>query len=119
MRKSVKYQIECIKRKRIGQSAPRPLKIVNGLASSVLTDKKIANPTIQHSQAAAQRNRQQVYAVYAKNGKAHILLTISPNDAKSYRVRWFALIQKKPFHMPMRYHWKKKNVLRSCPITLW
>lgn len=54
MRKSVKYQIECIKRKRIGQSAPRPLKIVNGLASSVLTDKKIANPTIQHSQAAAQ-----------------------------------------------------------------
>ncbi|EFX78931.1 hypothetical protein DAPPUDRAFT_245605 [Daphnia pulex] len=91
MRKSVEYQIECIKRKKLGQRAPRPPKSVSGLASSFFTDQKIANQTIQHSQAAAQRNRQEVYAAHANNGKAHIWLTISPDDAKSYKVMWFAL----------------------------
>ena len=91
MRKSVEYQIECIKRKKLGQRAPRPPKSVSGLASSFFTDQKIANQTIQHSQAAANRNRQEVYAAHANNGKAHIWLTISPDDAKAYKVMWFAL----------------------------
>ncbi len=65
MRKSVEYQIECIKRKKLGQRAPRPPKSVSGLASSFFPDQKIANQTIQHSQAAAQRNRQEVYAAHA------------------------------------------------------
>jgi len=78
-------------KKKLGQRAPRPPKSVSGLASSFFTDQKIANQTIQHSQAAAQRNRQEVYAAHANNGKAHIWLTISPDDAKSYKVMWFAL----------------------------
>jgi hypothetical protein len=64
---------------------------VSGLASSFFTDQKIANQTIQHCQAAAQRNRQEVYAAHANNGKAHIWLTISPDNAKSYKVMWFPL----------------------------
>lgn len=91
MRKSVEYQIECIKRKKLGQRAPRPPESVSGLASSFFTDQKIANQTIQHSQVAANRNKQEVYAAHANNGKAHIWLTISPDDAKSYKVMWFAL----------------------------
>lgn len=80
-----------IKRKKLGQRAPRPPKSVSGLASSFFTDQKIANQTIQHCQAAAQRNRQEVYAAHANNGKAHIWLTISPDNAKSYKVMWFPL----------------------------
>ena len=83
MRKSVEYQIECIKRKKLGQRAPRPPESVSGLASSFFTDQKIANQTIQHSQVAANRNKQEVYAAHANNGKAHIWLTISPDDAKA------------------------------------
>lgn len=68
-----------IKRKKIGQRAPRPPKSVSGLVSSFFTDQKIANQTIQHSQAAAHRNRQEVYVAHANNGKAHIWLTLSPD----------------------------------------
>ena len=75
MRKSVEYQIECIKRKKLGQRAQRPPESVSGLASSFSMDQKIANQTIQHSQAAANRNRQEVYAAHANNGKTHIWLT--------------------------------------------
>ena len=91
MRKSGEYKIECIKRKKLGHRAPRSLKSVSGLASSFFTDQKIANQSLQHSQAVAQHNRQEVYAAHANNGKAHIWLTISPDDAKAYKVMWFAL----------------------------
>ena len=46
---------------------------------------------MQHSQAASQRNRQDVYAAHANNGKASIWLTISPDDAKFFKVMWYAL----------------------------
>lgn len=59
--------------------------------STFFTDHKIANQTIQHSQAASQRNRQDVYAAHAYNGKANIWLTISPDYAKSFQVMWYAL----------------------------
>jgi hypothetical protein len=46
---------------------------------------------MQHYQAGSQRYRQDVYAAHAKNGKATIWLTISPDDAKFFKVMWYAL----------------------------
>lgn len=91
LKKAAVYQSQCIRAKTFGQKVPRPPQSLNGLASSFFTDQTICNSAIQHSQAAAQRNRQEVYAAHANNGKAQIWLTISPDDAKSYHVVWFAL----------------------------
>jgi hypothetical protein len=91
LKKLADYQGEKIKRQLLGKRATRPPASSSGLTSSFFTDQKIDNETMQHSQAASQRNRQDVYAAHANNGKATIWLTISPNDAKFLKVMWYAL----------------------------
>ena len=91
LRQLAEYQSICIKHQLLGKRAPRPPASSSGLASTFFTDQKISNQAMQHSQAAAQRNRQDVYAAHANNGKANIWLTISPDDAKSFKVLWYAL----------------------------
>jgi hypothetical protein len=91
LKKLADYQSEKIKRQLLGKTAPRPPASSSGLAFSFFTDQKIANETMQHSQAASQQNRQDVYAAHANNGKATIWLTISPDDAKFFKVMWYAL----------------------------
>jgi hypothetical protein len=91
LKKLSEYKSECIKNKILGKRAPRPPASSSGLASTFFTDQNIVNQTMQHSQAASQRNRQDVYAAHANNGKASIWLTISPDDAKCFKVMWYAL----------------------------
>ncbi|EFX68957.1 hypothetical protein DAPPUDRAFT_259323 [Daphnia pulex] len=67
LKKLADYQSEKIKRQLLGKRAPRPPASASGLASSFFTDQKITNETMQHSQAASQRNRQDVYAAHANN----------------------------------------------------
>lgn len=54
-------------------------------------DIELSTKPMQHSQAAAISNRQDVYAAHYSNGKATIWLTISPDDTKQFRITWFAL----------------------------
>nr|CAH0112404.1 unnamed protein product [Daphnia galeata] len=91
LRQLAEYQSICIKHQLLGKRAPRPPASSSGLSSTFFTDQKISNQALQHSQAAAQRNRQDVYAAHANNGKANIWLTISQDDAKSFKVLWYAL----------------------------
>ncbi len=94
LRQLAEYQSICIKHQLLGKRVPRPPASSSGLASTFFTDQKIANQTMQHSQAATQRNRQDIYAAHANNGKANIWLTISSDDAKSFKVLWYALYPK-------------------------
>lgn len=105
--------------KLFGRRIPRPPESLNSLASTFFTDQKIANQTIQHSQPAAQKNRQDVYAAHANNGKAHIWLTISPDDAKSWQVLWFALgpAESRPHSDAIPLGSKRFAVLANHPVA--
>ena len=46
---------------------------------------------MQHSQAAANKDRQDVYAAHNSNGQAQIWFTFSPDDAQTYKIVWYAL----------------------------
>lgn len=46
---------------------------------------------MEHSQAAAMRNRQDVYASHNSLGPAQIWLTVSPDDTKTFKIVWYAL----------------------------
>jgi len=52
---------------------------------------RIATEVIQHSEAAAKKSRQNVYAAHATLGKATIWFTISPDDTRSYQVHYYAV----------------------------
>lgn len=52
LRQLAEYQSICIKHQLLGKRAPRPPASSSGLASTFFTDQKIANQTMQHSQAA-------------------------------------------------------------------
>ena len=119
LKKAAIYQNECVRAKKFGKRVPRPPQSLNGLASSFFTDQSICNQSIQHSAAAAQRNRQDVYAAHANNGKAQIWLTISPDDAKSYNVYWFALgeNQAKPSKHDIPIGSKRFTILSEHPVA--
>lgn len=89
------------------------------METTFFTDQKIANQTIQHSQAAAQNNRQDIYVAHAKNGKDHIWLTISPDDAKSFVVLWLALgsTQADPHSKAIPLGSKRFAVLSNHPVA--
>lgn len=58
----------------------------NGIAQDFFTTVDLASRPIQHSQAAAHRNRNDMYAAHKSNGKADIWLTITPRDDLSHLV---------------------------------
>ena len=119
LKKAALYQSECVRAKKYGQKVPRPPQSLNGLASSFFTDQTICNQSIQHSQAAAQHNRQEVFCAHANNGKAQIWLTISPDDAKSYHVVWFAIgpEQAKPLKDAIPLGSKRFTILSDHPVA--
>ena len=51
----------------------------------------IVSEPIPHSQSAAARDRQQVYAAHNANGKAQIWFTFCPDDTQSLQIAWYAL----------------------------
>lgn len=55
---------------------------------------------MQHSQKASQRNWEDVWAAHTNNGKASIWLTISLDDAKFFKVMWYALGAKESVPSP-------------------
>lgn len=85
------YKKACAKAASDGRPFPPPPVSLNGLAMDFFTDISIASSQMQHSQAAASRNRQDVYAAHNSNGKAHIWFTCSPDDSLIYKIVWFAL----------------------------
>jgi hypothetical protein len=50
----------------------------------------IFNQPMQHSQAAAMRNHQYVYAAHNSLSPAQIWFTVSPDDTKTFKIVWYA-----------------------------
>ena len=85
------YKNQCATTARKGHRLPPPPKSMNGVAVEFFTDIGICTQQNPHSQAAALRDRQCVYAAHNSNGKAQIWLTFSPDDAQSFKIAWYAL----------------------------
>ena len=85
------YKMACAKAASEGRPFPQPPVSINGLAMDFFTDISVACIPMQHSQAAAIRNRQDVYAAHNSNGKAHIWFTFSPDDSMSFKILWYAV----------------------------
>jgi hypothetical protein len=85
------YLSACASAAKNGLRFPPPPTSINGLAQSFFTDMKLCSQPMQHTDSAANFNRQCVYAAHHSNGKAQIWLTVSPDDALAYRVVWYAL----------------------------
>jgi hypothetical protein len=64
---------------------------VSGLSKDFFTDIKIATSVNPFSRAAANVNRNEVYAAHNSCGKATVWLTVSPRDDLSFDVMWYAL----------------------------
>lgn len=64
--------------------------MAESLAPEFFTDMRIATEVMQHSEAAARRDRQDVNAAHYSNGKADIWLTVTPDDTKTFQVHYFA-----------------------------
>ena len=91
LRLACEYKKECAKAASAGLRYPSPPVSMNGLAMDSFTDISISSTPMQHSQAAANKNRQDVYAAHNSNGKAHIWFTNSPADDLIYNIVWYAL----------------------------
>ena len=91
LKKAGEYAKACAKAAKSGNRFPPPPTSMSGLAQNFFTDMKLCSQPMQHTDSAANFNRQCVYAAHNSNGKAQIWLTVSPDDALSYRVVWYAL----------------------------
>ena len=85
------YKKACAKAASQGLPFPPAPVSLNGLAMDFFTDISISSSPMQHSQAAANRNRQDVYAAHNSNSKAHIWFTVSPADDLIFKIVWYAL----------------------------
>lgn len=64
---------------------------VDGVSLEFFNSINISNQPMQHSQAAAMRNRQDVYAAHNILGPAQIWFTVSPDDTKTLKIVYYAL----------------------------
>lgn len=85
------YKMACAKAASVGLPFPPPPVSLNGLAMDFFLDISISSTPMQHSQAAAIKNRQDVYAAHNSNGKSHLWFTISPADDLIFNIVWYAL----------------------------
>ena len=85
------YKVVCADAANRGLRFPPPPTSLNGLAMDFYTDIRLASQPMQHSEAAANRNRQMVYAAHNSLGKAQIWFTVSPDDTQSFKIVWYAL----------------------------
>ena len=85
------YKKACAKAASEGLPFPTPPISLSGLAMDFFTDISISSKPMQHSQAAANSNRQDVYACHNSNSKAHIWFTVSPADDLIFTIVWYAL----------------------------
>lgn len=88
------YKIDCAKAASQGLPYPPAPLSLNGLSMDFFTDMSLSTKPMQHSQAAANGNRQDVYAAHNSNGKAQIWFTVSPADNLVYKIVWYAIGQK-------------------------
>ncbi len=93
----VDLQLACNYKKACAKAAseglpfpPAPVSLI-GLAMDFFTDISKSFTPMQHSQAAANLNRQDVYAAHNSNGKSHVWFTVSPADDLIYNIVWYAL----------------------------
>lgn len=74
-----------------GIRQPKPPTNVSGLSMEFFRDLAMVTQPMQHSKAAASRDRQNIYAVHNNNGKAQIWFTLSPDDTQCWKIMWYAL----------------------------
>lgn len=91
LKAAAEFQKKCAETSRKGLPLPKPpAQLDDSLAPEFFTDMRIATEIMQHSEAAARRDRQDVNAAHNSNGKADIWLTVTPDDTKSFQVHYYA-----------------------------
>ena len=91
LQKAGEYKIACAKATRLGHRLPPAPPDIDGIGLNFFTNISISSEPMQHSQAAANKDRQDVYAAHNSNGQAQIWFTFSPDDAQTYKIVWYAL----------------------------
>ncbi|EFX73115.1 hypothetical protein DAPPUDRAFT_325613 [Daphnia pulex] len=112
------YKVTCAEAASQGCRFPLPPASLNGLAIDFFTDIGISTQPMQHSQAAANRNRQKVYAAHNSLGKAQIWFTVSPDDTQSFKIVVNALgSQAVNFENPVPTGEKRFKLLAKHPVA--
>ena len=91
MEKVKEYKVQCSLRASKGQPLPEPPTSVDGVAMDFFTNVEVISQSNQHSQAAATKYRNEVYAAHNSEGKAQIWFTFCPDDTNTFKIMWYAL----------------------------
>jgi hypothetical protein len=80
LKKAGEFKKACAEAAARGVRLPLAPSFVDGVSLEFFNSINISNQPMQHSQAAAMRNRQDVYAAHNSLGPAQIWFTVSPDD---------------------------------------
>jgi hypothetical protein len=90
LKKAGEFKKACAEAAARGVRLPLAPSFVDGVSLEFFNSINIYQP-MQHSQAAAMRNRQDVYAAHNSLGPAQIWFTVSPDDTKTLKIVYYAL----------------------------
>ena len=91
LKKAGEFKKACAEAAAKGVRLPQPPFNIEGVSLEFINSISISNQPMQHSQATAMRNRQDVYAAHNSLGPALIWFTVSPDDTKTFKIVWYAL----------------------------
>ncbi len=91
IQKAAEFKRQCATAAALGKRMPPLPTSVSGLAVEFFTQLKAISSPMQHSQAAAARNRLDMYAALNNLGKPDLWLTYCPKDSCSFQVSCYAL----------------------------
>ena len=91
LQKAGEYKLAWIKANRLGHRLQPAPPDINGIGLNFFTNISISSEPKQHTQAAANKDQQYVYAAHNFNGQVQIWFTFSPVDAQTYKIMWYAL----------------------------
>ena len=98
LQKTGEYTLAWIKANRLGHRLPPAPPDINGIGLNFFTNISISSEPKQHTQAAANKDQEYVYAAHNFNGFVQIWFTFSPVDAQTYKIMWYALRPNESFN---------------------
>lgn len=119
LKKVGEFQKACAEAAARGVRLPLAPSDVDGVSLEFFNSINISNQPMQHSQAAAMRNRQDVYAAHNILGPAQIWFTVSPDDTKTLKIVYYALGPEKSLaHERITPSEEFRfNLLADCPVA--
>lgn len=91
IQKAAEFKRQCAAAAALGKRMPPLPTSVSGLAVDFFTQLKAISSPMQHSQAAAARNRLDMFAALNNLGKPDLWLTYCRKDSCCFEISWYAL----------------------------